>query len=92
MQESIIKGFRFKILYIFCVSKDGKRVERIYEIPEIEIYDQEKDEGRTDILIVKNPLRKNSKTLYWYEKYRVTDEEELKKADKILKEILEKCE
>ena len=78
-RNAIRDGFIFKNVLIFCVSEDGKTVERVYEIPEEEIVD------RKGIVIYKNC----SKGDQWYEQYRIHDEEELKKLNKIWKNILE---
>lgn len=75
--KSIGEGFRFNTVYIFCISRDGKVVERIYEIPEDEVI------KRKSISIYKNP----SKGIRWYEQYRAKDEEELKKVNEIWKRI-----
>lgn len=69
----------FETLVCFCISEDGQTVERIYKIPLKEIIENE----RIGATIVKN----NSKGVGWYEEYRVIDKEELKKADKIWKDI-----
>ena len=69
--------------YIFyCISDDGKVIERIYIIPLFEIKYK-----RTIVSIYKNPKRIRQGDL-WYEKYRITDEEVLKKANEIWKEII----
>lgn len=83
IHDSIRKGFRFRSLFLFCISEDGKIVERVYEIPEKEVNNVVK------IKIVK--YRKNG-LLYedgWYEKYRLKDEKEMKKINEIWKKILE---
>jgi hypothetical protein len=66
----------YKDMICFCKSKDGNRIERIYRFPFSEII------GRT-FKIIKNPIRR----IPWYEKYRITDEEELKRANEILENI-----
>jgi hypothetical protein len=63
-----IKEFDYLIFY--CASEDGKVIERIYIIPKQELYDPETGHKKNGITIYKYQLR-NSKTLYWYEKYRV---------------------
>lgn len=68
-------GKEFVSLVFFCVSKDGKRIEMIYRFP------KEYIENRRSITI-----RINS-SWTWYEKYRVTDEEELKRANEIWNRI-----
>ena len=69
----------FDILVFYCISKDGKTIEMIYEFPKFEVI------KRTGTAIYKYVLRGP----HWYEKYRVTNEEELKKVNKIWREILE---
>lgn len=65
----------------YCISKDGKRIERIYVIPFLEI------NGRICISIIKSPTNNMGiPVIPWYEKYRV-NEKELKKANEIWKEI-----
>jgi len=62
------------------MSKDGKTIERIYIIPYLEII------KRPTISVYKNP----SRGVQWYEKYRVTDKDEVKKVNEIYGKILEK--
>lgn len=73
-------GKIFETMVCFCISKDGKDIERIYEFPKEEI------ERVKSISIYKNP----SRGVQQYEKYRITDEEELKKANEIWKDIIGK--
>lgn len=80
--NSIGRGFRFKSLFLFCVSADGKIIERVYEIPEEEV------EKRSTVAIYKNPMRGTRSIIAWYEKYRVKDLEELENINKIWNEIL----
>ena len=70
----------FSVMICYCTNKNGTIIERIYIFPKKELI------NRHSITITKFPLR-NSDTLYWYEKYRVTDEEEIKKVNKIWKKI-----
>ncbi len=70
----------FSVMICYCTNKNGTIIERIYIFPKKELI------NRNSITITKFPLR-NSDTLYWYEKYRVTDEEEIKKVNKIWKKI-----
>ena len=70
----------YENMVVFCYSKDWKIVERIYIIPWKEI------EYRKTIAIVKDP----SKGVQWYKKYRMTDKDELNKANEIWTRILEK--
>lgn len=67
----------FEDMVCFCISKNGKIVERIYIFPQKEI------EIVKGIAIVKNPTKGG-----WYKTYRITDEEELKKANEIWKTII----
>lgn len=53
----------FDYLFIYCMSKDMKNIERVYIIPWEEVI------KRKSISIVKNP----SKGIQWYEKYRVDE-------------------
>lgn len=53
----------FDTLFLICMDKNWKNVERVYVVPISEFYD------RTHIAIVKNPLR----YFQWYEKYRVDE-------------------
>lgn len=67
-------------MILYCMSKDGLFVERVYIIPKKEI------DIRKHITITKNP----SKNYFqWFNKYMFTDKEEIKKINKIWKEILE---
>jgi hypothetical protein len=75
-------GKKFENMICICKSKDGKIIERIYKFPKKEI------ENRTGITIIKNPTP--SRGPYWYEQYRVTEEETIKKVNEIWKEILKK--
>jgi hypothetical protein len=74
----------YKGMVCLCISEDEKIIERIYMFPLIEIKRVE------TITIYKydsiGRLRKDG----WYEKYRVKDEDELKKANEIWAQILEK--
>ncbi len=88
--KSIGKGFMFKDLYLFCISEDGKRVERVYRIPEKEI--EISEEGitkRTIIKVYKNPTDSwGNHITPWYEQYRISNEnEELKKLNEMWREI-----
>lgn len=56
--------------HCYCASKDRKIIERIYIFPKKEII------KRSSIGIVKNPSKGD-----WYEKYRITDEETIKKMN-----------
>lgn len=83
-----VEGERLKdvdIIICYCLSEDGSIIERIYIFPIEEIYE------RTAVSIYKYCKNgfcyHNSKgELYisgWYEKYRVTNEEEIKIINKI---------
>lgn len=74
----------FEDMICFCFSKDGKIVERIYKFPLKEIME------RTSAVIYKNPTDwVGDPKIAWYEKYRVKNEDELKKANEIWIQILE---
>lgn len=73
------KEFHYVILY--CASEDGKIIERVYIIPKSEIV------GRTCINILKYDSKGNLYDKGWYEKYRITDEEEIKNVNEIWKKI-----
>lgn len=77
----------FDYLIIYCISEDGRTIERIYFIPKTEIYNPKTDRRRTGIAIYKNP--NPSRGPFWYEQYRVIDEEVLRKINEIWKEIIE---
>lgn len=69
----------FDKLVTYCISSDGRIIERIYIFPLKEAI------KRKTISIVKNLTYKNCG---WYEQYRVTDEEVLKKANDIWKDLM----
>lgn len=71
-------GKKYETMVCFCISKDGKTIERIYKFPENVV------KNRYGATIVKNPVR----GVQWYKKYRVEDEDELKKANDIWKHII----
>lgn len=70
--SSIMEGFRFRSLFLFCISNDGKIVERVYEISEKEII------SRQTISIHK--IRGISA---WHDRYRILDENELLRLNEI---------
>lgn len=76
--NAIRNGYRFDFVILYCASKDGKIIERIYIFPKEEVM------MRTSITIVKNP----STWPPWYEQYRIKDEETMKKVNDIWKEII----
>lgn len=63
---------KYDNMILWCVSQDGRIIERLYIIPKKET------DKRSSIAIYNNPSRGQ-----WYEKYRVTDKELLKKANDI---------
>jgi len=71
-------GKEFDVEILWCISEDGLNVERGYIVPKIEI-----EEGKS-ITIVKDP----SKGYQWYESYRITDKELLKKANEAWRKII----
>lgn len=79
----------YEDIILVCKSKDGNSIERMYRIPFNEIYNSDTGEGRTIISIYNDPRdsRGNPKTS-WYEQYRITDEETIRKANEILKKII----
>lgn len=72
----------YRSMICFCASKDGNTIERIYEIPIEEI------KIRRSITIVKNP--KFTRLAVGYEKFRIKEEEKLKRIDNIWKRIISK--
>ena len=73
----------FDNLILYCTSKDGKIIERIYIFPKFEVI------KRASIHIYKNPSRGGKGKNYdpWYEEYRIKDEKILEKVNNIWKEI-----
>lgn len=69
-------GKKFDILILYCMSKDGDKIKRIYIFPNGEVA------LIGSITISKNAVGK------WYKKYRVIDEEFLKKANSIWQKII----
>lgn len=70
------KIFDYEIFY--CVSKDGRYIERVYEFPKGVIKDK-----RTGISIF------NNDNDHWYDQYRITNKEILILVNKIWKEIID---
>lgn len=70
----------FDNLILYCLSKDGKNVERVYIIPNKEVL------LRTGLTIVKYPTKKRF-IEQWYEKYRVDEKPYNDVYHKILDEI-----
>lgn len=77
----------FDVIICYCASKDGKIIERIYIIP----FKKEIKKKRKGVIIYKNPTNShgNPKTS-WYDEYRVTDEETIRRVNNIWKEIITK--
>lgn len=76
---------KFDILILYCVSEDGKTVERIYIFP------------REDIITISGTTIYKSPTdcagdpiIGIYEKYRIVDQEQLKKVNNIWKDIIKR--
>lgn len=76
---------KFDVVIFYCISEDGKTVERVYIFPLDEII------KRKYITIYRYPS-KNSETLYWYKKYRIIGEDTIKKVNQIWKQILKDAE
>jgi hypothetical protein len=72
----------FEDMVCFCFSKDEKIVERIYRFPEKVV------KNKKGVRIVKYDSRGNVYNNGWYEQYRIIDEETIKKANDICKEII----
>ena len=70
---------QFGYLIFYCISNDGKIVERIYIFPRTEII------CRSCITIVKN----NSRGPGWYEQYRIKDEKIVNKVNEIWQKIIQ---
>lgn len=66
----------FISLILFCISEDEKNVDRIYEFP------------KKEVAIRKTVEIFDNDNIHWYDEYRITDKEELKKVNKIWKEII----
>lgn len=76
-------GKAFDYLIFYCVSKNGKVIERIYIFPKEEV------EKRTGIGIFKNPTDSHGNTMIpWYEQYTVIDENVLRNVNEIWIQIL----
>lgn len=80
----------YDYLIFYCTSKNGKDIERIYIFPKSEI------DTRKSITIYKNPSQgsiyyDSKEKPYisgWYEKYRISDEETIKRVNKTWKKII----
>lgn len=74
---------KFDILILYCISEDGHIIERIYIFPKDKIIDI------IGITITRCPTDNIGRArIGIYEEYRVTGEEELKKANEIWSEIV----
>lgn len=72
----------FTDMVFYCADRYGRIIERIYIFPIEEI------RKRTGITIYKNPKdRWGNPITPWYEKYRVKDEDGLKKANELWEDI-----
>lgn len=77
------KDKKFNILILYCLSEDGKTIERIYIIP------KEKVVQTSGINICKNPTDSwGNHITSLYEEYKVTDEMFLEEVNKEWKEII----
>lgn len=77
------KDFDYLILY--CANQSGTYIDRIYILPFWEeIIDM------SGITITKSPMNKGTPIVPWYEKYRIKDEEIIKKINAIWKFIIER--
>lgn len=65
---------KFDILIFYCISEDGKTIERIYIFP------------KEEIKVSSIGIYENSPRIF--EKYRVTDSDVLKKANELWKEVI----
>jgi hypothetical protein len=68
----------------FCISEDGKIVERIYKLPYKIV------RNKTGMCITKYNSVGDLHMFGWYEKYEVTDKDELRKANEIWSDINER--
>lgn len=77
-------GKDFDIYILYCISRDNKIIERIYIIPKGEF------KNRTGVSIIKKPMnsRGTNSIVPWYEQYRITDKETMKKVNTIWKEVI----
>jgi len=74
------KEFDHEICY--CASKDGKIIERIYIFPGWDML------NISGVTIFKYDSKGNLYEYGWYEKYRIKDEETIKKVNEMWKKIL----
>ena len=83
--SQITKGFKFDNLILYCASKDGMIIERIYIFPIEEILE------RSSISITKNPTdRWGNSITPWYEYNRIKDGKIVNKINEIWQKIIEK--
>lgn len=74
---------KYDIIILYCISEDGNTIDRIYIFPKEEIT------NITGITITEHPTDNVGRIkIGWYEEYRVTGEDDLKKANKIWKNII----
>lgn len=71
----------FEDMVLYCISNDGKRIERIYIIPHWEINE------RKGITIYKYNSIGIMYENGWYEQYRITNKEEIEKSNNIWESI-----
>jgi len=75
------KGENFDVLILYCLSVDGKKIERIYIFP--------KDSAKRSIGIILNPTDSHgNRKISIYDNYRVTDEEEIIRVNNIYRNII----
>lgn len=70
-------GKKYENMVCFCFDKYVKTIERIYKFPDNIV------KNKNSVTIIKNP----SIGYPWYEEYRITDKEELKRANDIWSDI-----
>lgn len=82
--RQIANGFEFDVLIMYCASRDGNDIERIY------IFPTEKVLERTTISIYKNPMNSHGTCpiIPWYEEFRIKDEKTLELVNKIWRDII----
>ena len=76
---------KYRTMICFCISEDGQTVERIYKFP----FEEEIKEKRKGVGIVKYDSTGQLYNCGWYERYREINKDELKRANKIWKGIIE---
>lgn len=84
LHNAINNGFDFRFLIIYCTNKERNIIERTYKIPKEECL------KRKSIGIYKNPTNNVSHPIVpWYERYRIKDEDLIKKINDTWKHIIE---